>query len=131
MSQDPAAAASGGPALPARFEGDPGLFREAAEIFLEDGPLLVDSLRAALALRDARGVEQAAHTLKGMAGNFAHGPAADDDTPAGRVVSAARALEALTRGRDLAGAEALAAALDAAFGRLRDELAARVAAAVA
>jgi hypothetical protein len=124
-----AAARADSPTFPASPGSDPGLFREAAEIFLEDGPLLLGALRAAVAGYDARGVERAAQTLAGMAGKFADPAAAAGAAPAAPVVDAARALEKLGRGRDLTGAEALATALDVAFRRLREHLAAAVAAA--
>jgi HPt (histidine-containing phosphotransfer) domain-containing protein len=52
------------------LEGDLGLIRSLTEVFLRDCPLQVEQLRSALARRDARSTELAAHKLKGSLGIF-------------------------------------------------------------
>ena len=56
--------------LLAFMEGDHDLLRELIEVFLEDAPHQIDSVRRALAVRDADALYNAAHALKGSAGNF-------------------------------------------------------------
>jgi two-component system, sensor histidine kinase and response regulator len=50
--------------------GDPGLFSELVEMFIGDTAERIAALRRALGEGDASEVEQAAHTLKGSAGNM-------------------------------------------------------------
>jgi CheY-like chemotaxis protein/HPt (histidine-containing phosphotransfer) domain-containing protein len=91
-------------ALLDRLEGDEGLLRQLASLFLGDYPRLLAEIRAAVAAGDATRLEYAAHALKGSAANF--GPSV--------AVEAAQRLELLGRGADLAPApEALAGLEDA------------------
>ena len=48
--------------------GDQELFREVIEIFLDDLPKHMATLRRAIADGDAEGIERTAHTLKGELG---------------------------------------------------------------
>jgi two-component system, sensor histidine kinase and response regulator len=50
--------------------GDRDLLEQLAELFLQRYPVMMDTIRAALADRDHEAVEQAAHALKGTAGNL-------------------------------------------------------------
>jgi HPt (histidine-containing phosphotransfer) domain-containing protein len=84
-----------------RVGGDEELLKEVAQLFLEDYPQSVEAIEQALAKGDARGVERAAHTLKGAAANFGVPP----------VVDAACAMEQSGRRGDLSGAPASFAAL--------------------
>ena len=67
--------------------GDAALLEELIELFLQRYRPMLEEIRAALADGDRRAVEQAAHLLKGTAGNLC----------ASEVVSAAGQLEALGR----------------------------------
>ena len=51
-----------------RLGGDDNLLREVVEIFLEDGPKQMGSLRQAIAEGSAEGIEKTAHSLKGELG---------------------------------------------------------------
>jgi HPt (histidine-containing phosphotransfer) domain-containing protein len=63
------------------------LLEQLAELFLQRYPVMMDNIRAALADRDHAAVEQAAHALKGTAGNLC----------ASEVVLSAGQLEAIGR----------------------------------
>jgi CheY-like chemotaxis protein/HPt (histidine-containing phosphotransfer) domain-containing protein len=67
--------------------GDRDLLEQLAELFLQRYPVMMDNIRAALADRDHAAVEQAAHALKGTAGNLC----------ASEVVLSAGQLEAIGR----------------------------------
>jgi HPt (histidine-containing phosphotransfer) domain-containing protein len=68
-------------------DGDGELLRELVGIFHEDGPLLRNELRSALAEGDAARLGRAAHKLAGAVSNF----------HAGRTLRKARKLEELAR----------------------------------
>ena len=53
-----------------RLDGDTELLLELAGIFLDDGPGLLDELRAALQAGDASASQRGVHTLKGVLVNF-------------------------------------------------------------
>ncbi|MBW3538808.1 MAG: response regulator [Planctomycetes bacterium] len=53
-----------------RVGGDESLLKEVAGFFLEDAPLLMQSMETGLEEREARAVERAAHSLRGLASNF-------------------------------------------------------------
>jgi signal transduction histidine kinase/CheY-like chemotaxis protein/HPt (histidine-containing phosphotransfer) domain-containing protein len=53
-----------------RNQGDLKLCRDAAALFISSSPEYSDAIRTALAGRDAAALHQAAHKLKGAAGNF-------------------------------------------------------------
>ncbi|MDP1569150.1 MAG: Hpt domain-containing protein [Vicinamibacterales bacterium] len=50
--------------------GEPDIVIEVLTLFLEDAPARVAAVAAAQAAGDARGLERAAHGLKGSAGNI-------------------------------------------------------------
>ena len=52
-----------------RIGGDLQLFRELAEIFLDDSGVLFEDLRGALAMQDQRCTERFSHSLKAIAAN--------------------------------------------------------------
>jgi two-component system, sensor histidine kinase and response regulator len=97
---------------PAAFErqtgGDVDLHAEIIQMFLEDCPMRVEEIRAAIAGGDAAALVSSAHALKGSAAylsaSIVRGRAAD--------------LERLGRERSLADAPALLAQLDAAVAAL-------------
>lgn len=51
--------------------------RETVDMLREDGPKLIDKIRAAVAGSDSETVWQSAHAVKSMVGNFAAVPAFD------------------------------------------------------
>jgi two-component system, sensor histidine kinase and response regulator len=57
-------------ALLDRVGGDEDLLREIAAIFLDEYPALIEEIRSALDVLDAKGIERAAHSLKGSVANF-------------------------------------------------------------
>ncbi len=58
-----------------RLGGDPEFAAECADLFVEELPALLTSLRQGLRLDSATQVNGVAHALKGAAGNFCvHGP---------------------------------------------------------
>jgi PAS domain S-box-containing protein len=103
-----------------RIGGDRELLAELVAIFGQECPLLIGEMREALARRDSRVLERAAHSLKGAVGNFG----------AQSAFAAARELEALARTGDMERAEGALAALLKEIEQLRlalDELARKVA----
>jgi signal transduction histidine kinase/DNA-binding response OmpR family regulator len=97
--------------LLARFDGQEELLREVARTFLNHSAVLMDQVRTSIADGDADVLQQAAHSLKGSAGNF--------DDPA---ASAARRLEEIARAGDLAQAGTACARLEAELARLESWL---------
>jgi CheY-like chemotaxis protein/HPt (histidine-containing phosphotransfer) domain-containing protein len=85
---------------------------EVAAVFLEQAPLMLEELRAAIAADDAATVRRAAHTIRGSASIFG----------AAAVVRAAGTLEKNARAGDLAGAQVLALELERETDRLRRAL---------
>ena len=71
--------------------------RELADLFAQEGPEALSEIRGALARADSQALEKAAHSLKGLVGNFA----------------ASRAYQAALRLETLAGEEKLSACQDA------------------
>jgi HPt (histidine-containing phosphotransfer) domain-containing protein len=92
--------------------GDASLRAEIVQMFLEDCPVRVEAIRAAVASGDAAALVSSAHALKGSAAylsaSIVRGRAAD--------------LERLGREGNLAGAPALLEQLDAAVVALIAEL---------
>jgi two-component system, sensor histidine kinase and response regulator len=88
-----------------RVGGDMELLQEMAQLYLEEYPSQMQALRAAVQTRDAKGVERAAHSLKGSVGNFG----------AAAAQSAALTVEMMGRHDDLAQ-------LDSAFRLLEEAL---------
>lgn len=99
-------------ALLARLGGDAALLGEMAALFLDECPVFVSSLRQAVAGRDARALESAAHALRGSASNFA----------ADLTVQAARRLELMGREGNFTGSEQALHNLDDEMERLRPVL---------
>lgn len=95
-----------------RVDGDEDLLREIAVLFLDDYPNLEANIREAVALRDAKALERASHTLKGSVANFA----------ADAVFRAAFNLEMMGRSRDLSGVEAAFQQLLESYTALHPEL---------
>jgi HPt (histidine-containing phosphotransfer) domain-containing protein len=96
-----------------RVGGDAELLKEIAALFLEDYPNVMAELRAAAARCDSKGVERAAHGLKGSVGNFG----------AQAAVDAAFQLEKMGHAGDLTrvgeAIDTLARALDALYPELK------------
>jgi len=97
----------------ARAGGDLRLLGELATVFLDKEAGLLERVVQAVARRDARELEQAAHTLRGALSLFA----------AETAIDASARLEAMGRGGELRQAEEALAALRAALTGLRAELA--------
>jgi CheY-like chemotaxis protein/HPt (histidine-containing phosphotransfer) domain-containing protein len=104
------------PAALSRFGGDAKLFREVAQVFLEDWPRLHGDLRAAVDRRDPAALRAAAHAIKGTVAVFA----------AAAAVEAAARLENVGTRADFAALEARARSLETEVARLRAELQAAV-----
>lgn len=87
---------------------DDALVEEVIQLFLDDCPVRMAALAAAIDARDAGTVRRAAHAIKGGASNFF----------ASEVVNAAAALEAMGASGDLTGVNELARRLDTEMRRL-------------
>ena len=106
-----------GRALLAQVDGDVRLLRKLARLFLTDCPGMMSSIRQAMASRDARGLQRAAHALKGSIANFAaRGP-----------FEAALKLEIMGRIGELIGGKEACLALKKEVTRLQRALAVLVA----
>jgi len=92
-----------------RVGGDEELLREMAGLFLEEYPSALAEVRKAVAARNPKAVERAAHSLKGAVGNFG----------AEAAYRAAFELELLGRGGDLSKVDLHYSKLE---GALRDLL---------
>jgi PAS domain S-box-containing protein len=74
--------------------GDDALMRELIAVFFEDAPRLMTDARLALTRRNAEALHHAAHSLKGMVGNYSATPAfravslLTDSTRAGKLKKA-------------------------------------------
>jgi two-component system sensor histidine kinase/response regulator len=80
--------------LLARAEGDWQLVRELAKSFMTECPVLMTSIEKALAERNAKALETAAHTLKGMVGTLS----------ASQALAGALNLEKFARSEEIAKA---------------------------
>lgn len=96
----------------ARVGGDIDLLKEIAAMFLEESPIMLQTMERAVAQGDAEGLERAAHTFKGSVANFG----------ATQGYEAALALEMIGRGKDLDTASAALARVREAFEQLQPEL---------
>ena len=96
-----------------RVGGDKDLLEEIAQLFLESSPGMLMEIQAAVAAKDPKGLEQAAHALKGSIGNFG----------AHLAFQAAFRLEKLGRTGKLSGAEQAYRTLEAEMEKLRPALA--------
>jgi HPt (histidine-containing phosphotransfer) domain-containing protein len=115
----PAAAAgeAGGPAHPSADRGeDLELLIELARVFTDEGPLMLEEIRQAVEGGDVPAIARAAHKIKGALGALGQRarPAAE----------AARRVESLARGGDLAQAQQAWPALKRDVDRLMPELSA-------
>ncbi len=90
----------------ARVKGKEELLKRLVPLFLEQFPKLLSEAREAIAQRDNKTLERAAHTLKSSAGSLCAFAASD----------AAQRLEEIGRDPELANAEA-------AYGKLEEEIA--------
>jgi HPt (histidine-containing phosphotransfer) domain-containing protein len=97
----------------ARVGGDTVLLKELAELFREECPRSLIQLHLALERQDPKGVQNAAHGLKGAVSNFGAEPAMD----------AALCLERLGREAHLDEAREALADLEQALATLQTELA--------
>jgi CheY-like chemotaxis protein len=97
----------------ARVEGDVELLEEIVELFLDEAPGLLTSIRESAGRRDGEGLERDAHKLKGSVGNLG----------AKRAYDAARELESIGREGDLAEAKSACDRLEEEIGRLERALA--------
>ena len=96
----------------ARVEGDWGLLAELVDIFRAEYPRLLANLRRSVETGDARGVQEAAHAIKGTVGNFGAQAASD----------AALALEVMGEEGALTGAGAAVARLEREVEHLERDL---------
>jgi two-component system, sensor histidine kinase and response regulator len=96
----------------ARVEGDRNLLAELVDLFRADSGRILSDIRRCVEAGDAKGLEQAAHAMKGSVGNFGAGAAAE----------AALALEVMGREGALLGAGACLAVLQAEVDRLKSGL---------
>jgi HPt (histidine-containing phosphotransfer) domain-containing protein len=85
-----------------RLGGDEELFRELCEIFIEESPKLLQTLRQAIAESDPDAVMRAAHSLKGELGYLG----------AETAVQASRRLEDMGHDKNLAQATEVFAVLE-------------------
>ncbi len=93
--------------------GSEQLLSEIAAVFLEHTPQILKEIHTAIATRDAKSLERAAHTLKGSVSVFG----------ADAAGAAAQELEALGRAGAVEGAEIFCATLEAEVAQLRIALA--------
>ncbi|MBA2512588.1 MAG: PAS domain S-box protein [Rubrobacteraceae bacterium] len=93
-------------------EDEPDILEELAGMFLGDAPGRIEEIRASLQRGDAGGVERAAHTLKGGAGNMG----------ATGMSRLADRLQDAGRGDDLSDAPRLLRELEDELGRVRQAL---------
>ena len=95
-----------------RFADDAGLFKEVAEVFVEDCPRLMDEIRRAVEGRDATALKAAAHAIRGSVAFFT----------AEAALEAAARLERMGDEGDLAGLATAMQTLDAEMARLKADL---------
>jgi two-component system sensor histidine kinase/response regulator len=99
--------------LLARVEGDRALLAELVDIFRQEYPRLLADVRASMESGDPRGVQEAAHAIKGTVGNFGARAASE----------AASALELIGQQGVLTGAGAAYDRLERELGLLSRDLA--------
>jgi two-component system, sensor histidine kinase and response regulator len=99
--------------LLARVGGDPVLFRDVIELFLEDCPHQIDAIRQAIHDQQADRIYRTAHKLKGSAGNF----------DAHEIMALLQRLEARARDGDLATCVSVFVEIEAEAERLMAALA--------
>lgn len=91
-----------------RVGGDQELLKEIAELFIEDGPLLLKDVRAAVDAGDTTALQRSAHSLKGSVANFG----------ADAAVEAALNLEKMGANGTLDGAPEALASLESEIQKL-------------
>jgi len=96
----------------ANLDGDRAILAEVVAALIETAPASIAALRTAVDARDASGLADAAHALKGAVSNVAAAPA----------VAEAAELEARARAGDLAGAIGQLGDVERAMNRLLAEL---------
>ena len=96
-----------------RVQGDRQLIKELFDLFKADCPRLIGEIRRALAAQDCKALELAAHSLKGVLGNFA----------AKSALETALKLERLARAGELDGTEAAFQDLEPQIEQLQSVLA--------
>jgi two-component system, sensor histidine kinase and response regulator len=100
-------------ALLARVGGDPLLFRDVIELFVDDCPNQIDAIRQAIHEQQPDRIYRAAHKLKGSAGNF----------DAHEVMALLQRLEARARDGDLSMCASVFVEIEAEAERLMSALA--------
>ncbi len=95
-----------------RVDGDESLLADLARLLLEEGPKMLATIQAAIAEKDAKQLERAAHSLKGAVSTFAAAGASD----------AALKLERLGRAGELEGAAHALAQMESQMDRLQAAL---------
>jgi CheY-like chemotaxis protein len=98
--------------IAARFDGDRGLLRRLAAIFVKDCPKKMSDIKKAIEGKDPAALRQAAHALKGSVGLFGPGEAGE----------LALQLEAMGLRADLTGAARVYRGLQSEVGRLKRTL---------
>jgi len=93
-------------------DSDPQLLRDIVDLFLEECPRLVDEIRVALDMKDAKAVQRGAHSLRGSTTNLAAKMASE----------AALKLERLAQAGDLLHAESVLEELEFQLERLKPAL---------
>lgn len=93
--------------------GEPDVLAQVCQLFLEDAPARIETLRRAQAAGEAVGVQRAAHSLKGSAGNLG----------AKALLDVCRQLDDRARAGNLAGTADLVASLDVEYARVEAEIA--------
>ena len=92
----------------AQVDGDRELFRNLLRLFAKEIPSMLDRIRQALDQKDAPGIEQGAHTIKGSVSNFG----------ASQALKTAFRLEQMAHANDLAHAEEAYEELEREIGRV-------------
>jgi two-component system, sensor histidine kinase and response regulator len=95
-----------------RLDGNQELLVELVQLFQEEAPQLIATMRSALLQSDFQELKRAAHSMKGAAGNFS----------AQLTARAALRLESDAKNGDAESAKASLAALEAAVQNLLEEL---------
>ena len=92
--------------------GEPDVLKEVLQLFLEDVPARMTRLREAWQSGDAVGVQRAAHSLKGSAGNIG----------ATQLLAVCSRLDEQGRSGDLTNLPPLVASLDIEYARVEAEI---------
>jgi HPt (histidine-containing phosphotransfer) domain-containing protein len=92
--------------------GEPDVLREILNLFLDEVPKKIDSLRLALTSGDAATLQRAAHSLKGSSGNIG----------ARAMYEVCRQLDDRAKSEELARLQPLVEALQAEYGKVESEI---------